>query len=101
VSKLYIFITDVYKFIQKMFMGLTSMQVYNVRLIAALCNIYFCTDRLTCWFIMQAVPEEDWFCPNCQCAICGGPPVNANPDEFNEMAVLSCDQCERGCKFEA
>jgi hypothetical protein len=84
-----------------MFMGLRSMQVYNVRLIAVLCSIYFCTDRLTCWFIMQAVPEEDWFCPNCRCAICSGPPVNANPDENNEMAVLSCDQCERECKFEA
>jgi hypothetical protein len=48
----------------------------------------------------QAVPEEDWFCPNCRCAVCGGPPVNANPDEFNEMTVLSCDQCERECMFQ-
>ncbi|CAM6045249.1 unnamed protein product [Sphagnum compactum] len=52
------------------------------------------TFHLTC-MELEAVPEEDWFCPNCRCAICGGPPVNANPDEFNEMVVLSCDQCER------
>ncbi|KAH8973975.1 hypothetical protein BDL97_01G077000 [Sphagnum fallax] len=58
------------------------------------CDLCPSTFHLTC-MELEAVPEEDWFCPNCRCAICGGPPVNANPDEFNEMVVLSCDQCER------
>ncbi|CAK9874214.1 unnamed protein product [Sphagnum jensenii] len=52
------------------------------------------TFHLKCMELM-VVPEEDWYCPNCRCAICGGSQFNGSHDTFDEMSVLFCDQCER------
>eukprot|EP00850_Spirogloea_muscicola_P020923 SM000230S07359 [mRNA] locus=s230:98877:104358:- [translate_table: standard] len=41
----------------------------------------------------QEVPDGDWFCPSCRCAICGGSQFDASG--FSEATVLLCDQCER------
>ncbi len=49
--------------------------------------------------LLQVVPEEDWYCPNCRCAICGGSQFNGSHDTFDEMSVLFCDQCERECEL--
>lgn len=48
--------------------------------------------------IFQEVPKDDWYCPNCRCAICDGSQFNGDQNVFNELTVLFCDQCERECK---
>ncbi|PTQ33187.1 hypothetical protein MARPO_0091s0046 [Marchantia polymorpha] len=46
---------------------------------------------------MEAVPDGDWFCPNCRCAICGGSQFNGDKSSFNDLTVIFCDQCE--CEY--
>ncbi|KAL3681613.1 hypothetical protein R1sor_024569 [Riccia sorocarpa] len=46
---------------------------------------------------MEAVPEGDWFCPNCRCAICGGSQFNGDKSSFGDLTVIFCDQCE--CEY--
>lgn len=48
--------------------------------------------------IHQEVPKDEWYCPNCRCAICDGSQFNGDQNTFNELTVLFCDQCERECK---
>ncbi|XP_024529500.1 uncharacterized protein LOC9658869 isoform X1 [Selaginella moellendorffii] len=52
------------------------------------------TYHLSC-LLLKELPEGEWFCPSCRCAICGGSEYNADGSSFNEMTVLLCDQCER------
>lgn len=48
--------------------------------------------------IFQEVPADNWYCPNCRCAICDGSQFNGDQNVFNDLTVLFCDQCERECK---
>ncbi|KAJ7559584.1 hypothetical protein O6H91_04G092100 [Diphasiastrum complanatum] len=49
------------------------------------------TFHLNCVQV-ENVPEGDWYCPHCRCAVCGGSQFT-NRDSFDEMSVLYCDQC--------
>ncbi|WOL15453.1 hypothetical protein Cni_G24234 [Canna indica] len=52
---------------------------------------------------LKDVPEEKWFCPSCQCGLCGSSEFNPS-ENFTEKTMLYCDQCEReyhvGCLIE-
>lgn len=52
------------------------------------------TFHLTCMDLLE-VPKDEWYCPNCRCAICDGSQFNGDQNTFNELTVLFCDQCER------
>ncbi|KAG0626598.1 hypothetical protein M758_2G136800 [Ceratodon purpureus] len=52
------------------------------------------TYHLAC-MEMQEVPADNWYCPNCRCAICDGSQFNGDQNVFNDLTVLFCDQCER------
>ncbi|KAG0458588.1 hypothetical protein HPP92_023745 [Vanilla planifolia] len=40
------------------------------------------------------VPQEKWFCPSCQCHVCGQSEFNPDTEQFTEKTILYCDQCE-------
>ena len=42
---------------------------------------------------LKALPEGDWFCPTCRCAICDK--SNYDRDGFSDETMLLCDVCER------
>ncbi|KAL8154082.1 hypothetical protein V2J09_011842 [Rumex salicifolius] len=44
---------------------------------------------------LQGVPDGDWFCPSCRCAICDRSEPANNIGFLNEESTLCCDQCER------
>eukprot|EP00898_Chlorokybus_atmophyticus_P004155 jgi/Chlat1/4740/Chrsp308S04736 len=53
-----------------------------------------CCDSCPATFHLQCmVPSGNWYCPSCQCRICGK--SEFAPEGFNEKTVLICDQCER------
>ncbi|KAH9288434.1 hypothetical protein KI387_032551 [Taxus chinensis] len=52
------------------------------------CPSTFHQDCLT----LKDVPEGDWYCPNCTCAICGV--VDHGDEKAHISDLLICDQCE-------
>ncbi|XP_020252692.1 uncharacterized protein LOC109829986 isoform X3 [Asparagus officinalis] len=46
---------------------------------------------------LESVPEGKWFCPSCQCRICGMSEFNYDADQFSEKTILYCDQYHVGC----
>eukprot|EP01018_Ginkgo_biloba_P031424 Gb_10088 [translate_table: standard] len=52
------------------------------------CPSTFHQDCLT----LKDIPEGNWYCPNCTCAICGT--VGHDEEQDNISTVLICDQCQ-------
>ncbi|XP_010253777.1 PREDICTED: uncharacterized protein LOC104594923 isoform X3 [Nelumbo nucifera] len=46
---------------------------------------------------LKDVPNGKWFCPSCQCGICGNSEFNGNIEQFTEKTILYCDQYHVGC----
>ncbi|KAI0526921.1 hypothetical protein KFK09_002515 [Dendrobium nobile] len=44
---------------------------------------------------LEDVPEGKWFCPSCQCGICGLSKFNCDAENFNHNSGIYCDQCEQ------
>eukprot|EP00249_Psilotum_nudum_P022746 c28630_g2_i1 orf=42-2834(+) len=52
------------------------------------------TFHTTCLQI-ENVPEGNWYCPKCCCAVCGGSQYDAEGVSTCKAPVNFCDQCER------
>ena len=54
---------------------------------------------ISCWneiiFLLQEIPNGDWFCPSCCCGICGQGKFQDN--KTVDQSVLTCGQCEQKC----
>ncbi|ERN18627.1 hypothetical protein AMTR_s00065p00166550 [Amborella trichopoda] len=57
-----------------------------------LCDCCPSAYHLACLHLKD-LPEGDWFCPSCCCAICDGDESNADRDQFNAKTFLNCEQC--------
>ncbi|KAI3929558.1 hypothetical protein MKX01_025726 [Papaver californicum] len=39
------------------------------------------------------LPDGNWFCPSCQCGICGQSEIGGETEQLPEKEVIRCDQC--------
>ncbi|MCL7049957.1 hypothetical protein MKW94_005870 [Papaver nudicaule] len=42
---------------------------------------------------IKDLPDGKWFCPSCQCGICGEGELEGHSEQLAEKEVLHCDQC--------
>ncbi|MCL7041618.1 hypothetical protein MKW94_018392 [Papaver nudicaule] len=42
---------------------------------------------------MKDLPDGNWFCPSCQCGICGQSEIGGESVQLNGKEVVRCDQC--------
>ncbi|RZC78059.1 hypothetical protein C5167_002238 [Papaver somniferum] len=60
--------------------------------ILVLCDQCPSSFHLNCLGIKD-LPDGKWFCPSCQCGICGQGELDSIPEQPAEKKVLRCDQC--------
>ncbi|GAB2272904.1 hypothetical protein Dimus_007721 [Dionaea muscipula] len=44
---------------------------------------------------LQDIPEDDWFCPSCCCAICSKSKFDGDTGQVTDTSTIFCHQCER------
>ncbi|XP_026429222.1 uncharacterized protein LOC113325227 [Papaver somniferum] len=44
---------------------------------------------------IKDLPDGKWFCPSCQCGICGQGELDGDSEEATEKKFLRCDQCNQ------
>ncbi|KAI3856691.1 hypothetical protein MKX03_026816 [Papaver bracteatum] len=42
---------------------------------------------------IKDLPDGNWFCPSCQCGICGQSEITGDSEQHPEKEVIRCDQC--------
>lgn len=48
-------------------------------------------------FLLQEIPEGDWFCPSCCCGICEQGKLPGDKEHTVDQSVLTCRLCEHKC----
>ncbi|KAI3984479.1 hypothetical protein MKX01_000142 [Papaver californicum] len=57
-----------------------------------LCDRCPSSFHLNCLGIKD-LPDGNWFCPSCQCGICGQSEIGGETEQLPEKEVIRCDQC--------
>ncbi|KAI3993471.1 hypothetical protein MKX01_002484 [Papaver californicum] len=60
-----------------------------------LCDQCPSSFHLNCLGIKD-LPDGKWFCPSCQCGICGQGELDGDSEQPAEKKILRCDQCNHG-----
>ncbi|XP_026378802.1 uncharacterized protein LOC113273268 [Papaver somniferum] len=42
---------------------------------------------------IKDLPDGNWFCPSCQCGICGQSEIAGDSEQHPEKEIIRCDQC--------